>query len=208
MCISFLVHIITACDPGCNGRCTDGFMDRDELILLSALLGGTVYASDNTYIFPDMTFTQSGSVVGWEFAARSGPLTPENIYLPHIEIYRRCGDLTDCYTLHDTTFRHDLVLEQTENYNMYRYMLDTPMEVEEGDVIAIHQPPLDVSRLSLAFLHDTGFCHHIVSPSFETVLVSDSDCEEMSQLQPLVAPQLLQQTPPSPSKPLINIITQ
>ena len=175
------------CDPGCNGNCVRGFLNKTELTALSSLMGNVTYAShfNNSYIFPNISFTSSGSVTAWELAALTQPLTPSNMYLPVIEIWRKPSNGSEYYYLVDATFFHGVVLEKTDRYNVYRYMLDPPMEMEEGDIIGVHQPPADVSQVSLAFLQSTGSCFHSTD---DTVTTAGSDCDDHELLQPLVLP--------------------
>ena len=54
---------------------------------------------------------------------------------------------------------------------MYKYRLNTPMEVEAGDAIAIQQPPIEASQISLAFLKGVGSSSYATTFDSETVLV-------------------------------------
>ena len=190
-------HVV--CDSGCNGRCTEGFLDRAGLTALAALAGTVTYASEETYLFPDITFTCTERVVGWEFAARSEPLTPWNDYPPHIELWRPTGGME--YRRVDSTYSRGVAPEKTARYNVYRYRLDPPMEVEVGDVIAVHQPPREVSSISLAFLQDVGSLPHSILPPFDVTLVPAEEVGGRSLL-PLIAPQIQ-----SCSKPLTDVLT-
>ena len=169
----------------------DGFLNQTELTPLAALVGNVTYASDVTYIFSNISFTSSESVTAWEFAALTQPLTPSNMYLPVIEIWRKPSNGSEYYYLVDATFFHGVVLEKTDRYNVYRYRLDPPMKVEEGDIIGVHQPPADVSQVSLAFLQGTGSYYQTVEPGSDTERVQGAGGNEPELLQPLLVPVML-----------------
>lgn len=124
------------------------------MIKLAGLIGDITYGSNESFLFPDVGFTSPGVVTGWEFAARSEPVTSKNTQLPHIEIWRPLDSGLEYYQIYSTS---DLGvhLEKTDRYNVYRYMLDPPILVEAGDVIGITQPPAQLSQLSLALLPGT-----------------------------------------------------
>ena len=190
------IPLHTACDSGCNGRCTEGFLNKTDLVAVAGLVGTVTYISEETYLFPDLTFTCAERVVAWKFAARSEPLTPHGVYPPQIELWRPVGGMA--YTRVDSTFYRRVAPEKTDKYNVYKYVLDPPMEVEAGDVIAVHQPPREVSRVSLAFLQDVGsLSRRISSPFNETVVPADE--MEGRRLLPLISPQIQ-----SCSKPLTD----
>ena len=181
----YMIHAV--CDSGCNGRCIEGFLDKTNLTALASLVGTVTYASEETYLFPDITFTCAERVVAWKFAARSEPLTPRSNSLPQIELWRPAGGMV--YSRVDSTYYRRLAPEKTDWYNVYMYVLDPPMEVEAGDVIAVHQPLREASSISLAFLQDVGsFSHRILPGSDETVV--PADVVDRRRLLPLVSPQI------------------
>ena len=188
------ISLHTACDSGCSGRCTEGFLNKTDLTALAGLVGTVTYISAETYLFPDITFTCPERVVAWKFAARSEPLTPQGVYLPQIELWRPVGGMA--YTRVDSTYYHGVFPKKTDKYNVYKYVLDPPMEVEAGDVIAVHQPQREVSSVSLAFLQDVGSPSHRVSSPFDETVVP-ADVVEGRRLLPLISPQIQ-----SCSKPL------
>ena len=98
-------------------------------------------------------------------------------------------------------YYHRVTPEKTDRYNEYRYNLDPPMEVEVGDVITVHQPPREVSSISLVFLQDMGSLPHSILPPFDVTLVP---AEEVGgrRLLPLIAP-----PSQSCSKPLTDVLT-
>lgn len=175
------------CDSNCSDGCTKGFLNEKELIAISALVGNVTYATNNTYLFPNMRFTETRNIVAWEFAARSEPLTPRNAYLPHIEIWRSVMENREYYSIYDTTYNHSVTIEKTEQYNVYRYILDPPMEVVKDDIVAIKQPSQETSYVSVAFLQGTGHCYQILQPQSNSTLITKDDCDD-EKLQPLIAP--------------------
>lgn len=174
------VLVCAACDPGCNGGCSQGFLDKSQLIKLAGLIVDITYGSNESIFFPEVGFTSPGVVTGWEFAARSEPLTPKNTQLPHIEIWRPLYTELEYYQIYSTSHL-GVRLEKTDRYNVYRYMLDHPMLVEAGDVIGVTQPPVQLSQVSLALLPGTEplyFLSHSARAVIETRL-------------PLIVPQFL-----------------
>ena len=160
------------CDSNCSGNCTEGFLEKTELIPLAALVGDIEYTSNQVTLTPHLNFTSPGSVLSWEFAARSEQLSPGRINIPHIQIWRPIKRRRKVeYFLVDSTAQYRVVLEKTERYNVYKYRLNTPMEVEAGDAIAIQQPPIEASQISLAFLKDVGSSSYATTFDSETVLV-------------------------------------
>lgn len=173
------------CDPGCNGGCLQGFLDKSELLALAELIGDISYASNQSYLFPDVGFTSAGIVTGWEFAALSAPLSSENTQLPHIEIWRPMPyPELGFYQVYSTSY-FPVHFEKADSYNVYRYILDPPMVVEAGDVIGISQPPAHLSQVSLALLRGT-------EPLFFPEWRATWEAEDQTRtLLPLIVPQFL-----------------
>lgn len=174
-----------ACDPECNGRCSQGFLDKSQLLALAGLIGDITYASNQSYLFTDVGFTSTGIVSGWEFAARSEPVTPDNTQLPHIEIWRPTPYTElEFYQVYSTS-HYQVDFEKADSYNVYRYILNPPMLVEAGDVIGISQPPAHLSQISLALLCGT-------EPLFPLGKRGARGAEDRtSTLLPLIVPQFL-----------------
>ena len=113
------------------------------------------YSSGEVSIIPALTFTRAGRVGSWLLAARRG--RPAEGDIPHIQIWRaaetRKRQINETvYTLQDSTAKRGVTMNEPGAANVYEYQLDSPMEVEAGDVVGIWHPQARNSRLSLAFL--------------------------------------------------------
>ena len=113
------------------------------------------YSSGEVSIIPALTFTRAGRVGSWLLAARRGRPAEGNI--PHIQIWRaaetRKRQINETvYTFQDSTAKRGVTVNEPGAANVYEYQLDSPMEVEAGDVVGIWHPQARNSRLSLAFL--------------------------------------------------------
>ena len=130
----------------------------------------------------------------WLLAARRG--RPEGD-LPHIQIWRpaetrkRQIDET-VYTLQDSTAKRGVIVNEPGAANVYQYQLDSPMEVEAGDVVGIWHPQAINSMLSLAFLSSDAPANYItdnLDNGLERYVVSADS--QMTRRLPLLRAQFL-----------------
>ena len=100
-------------------------------------------------IIPDITFTRSGSVVRWTFAAQYRASATQ---YPELQVWRE--NTTGTYVKVGSTVNMEPA--QTAYLNVYEYVLDPPLQVLAGDVLGIYQPSSRNSRLHLSFLSDSN----------------------------------------------------
>ena len=108
-----------------------------------------VYMHGRQLIIPDMTFTSSGSVVRWTFAARYRASATQ---YPELQVWRE--NTTGTYVKVGST--GNMEPAQTAHLNVYEYVLDPPLQVLAGDVLGIYQPFYTNSRVHLLFLSDSN----------------------------------------------------
>ena len=100
-------------------------------------------------IIPNMTFTRSGSVVRWTFAARFRASATQ---YPELQVWRE--NTTGRYVKVGSTVNMEPI--QTAYLNVYEYVLDPPLQVLAGDVLGIYQPSSRNSRVHLLFFSDSN----------------------------------------------------
>ena len=132
-----------------NGNCTEGFITRERLTDEAFFIQDFAYMYGQQLIIPDMTFTSSGSVVRWTFAARFRASATQ---YPELQVWRE--NTTGRYVRVGST--GNMEPGQTAYLNVYEYVLDPPLQVLTGDVLGIYQPSSTNSRVQLLFLSDSN----------------------------------------------------
>ena len=140
------------CSLGGNAEsCTEGFITRERLADEALLIGD--FADPNLgnqqLIIPNMTFTSSGSVVRWTFAAQYRASATQ---YPELQVWRE--NTTGTYVKVGST--GNMEPNQTAYLNVYEYVLDPPLQVLAGDVLGIYQPSSTNSHVHLLFLSDSN----------------------------------------------------
>ena len=100
-------------------------------------------------IIPNMTFTSSGSVVRWTFAAQYNASATQ---YPELQVWRE--NTAGTYVKVGSTVNMEPI--QTAYLNVYEYVLDPPLQVLTGDVLGIHQPSSRNCRVQLLFFSDSN----------------------------------------------------
>ena len=146
------------------GNCTQGFIIRERLADKAFLIGNFVNRNPNRdrngiqLIMPGMTFTSSGSVARWTFAAR---YRPSGTQYPELQVWRE--NTTGTYVKVGNT--SNMEPYQTSYLNVYEYVLDPPLHVLAGDVLGIYLPSSTNSRLYLSYMSDSSYVNqHITAP--------------------------------------------
>lgn len=85
-------------------------------------------------VIPNMTFTSTGAIVKWIFAANLRNKKKKDY--PHFELWRRAPDKN--YILLNST--HSGNMPKKNGTNFYEYNLTTPWSFQEGDVLGLHLP--------------------------------------------------------------------
>ena len=130
-------------------------------------------------IIPNMTFTRSGSVVRWTFAAQYSASATQ---YPELQVWRE--NTTGTYVKVGSTGNMEPI--QTAYLNVYEYVLDPPIQVLAGDVLGIYQPSSRNGRVHLLFLSDSSHVNWYteVSRPQDSFMVAGS---KESSVLPLVA---------------------
>ena len=146
-CSSLIISDVSEAD-----ECTSGFMSVDRM---DDILGneGTVFASfpnNHQAIFPEVTFTCSGSIHSWVFGAQpsegnTDSYTELQIWRPDSEngVYSKVGSTT-IMTEESPTPR--LIPRPTL---FYHDPLSSPLTFQAGDVLGFYQPEPSRSQLRL-----------------------------------------------------------
>ena len=132
-----------------NRNCTEGFITRERLTDEALFIQDFTYMYGCQLIIPNMTFTRSGSVVRWTFAARYRASATQ---YPELQVWRE--NTTGRYVRVGSTDNMEPI--QTAYLNVYEYVLDPPLQVLTGDVLGIYQPSSRNSRVQLLFLSDSN----------------------------------------------------
>ena len=130
-------------------NCTEGFITRERLADEAFFIQDFAYMYAQQLIIPDITFTRSGSVVRWTFAAQYRASATQ---YPELQVWRE--NTTGTYVKVGSTVNMEPA--QTAYLNVYEYVLDPPLQVLAGDVLGIYQPSSRNSRLHLSFLSDSN----------------------------------------------------
>ena len=129
--ILYYYNITVTCidSPSCTGN----FLSR------SALKQGAVNVNINNVrrrdqqqrLFPDITFTCNGSITKWIVGAE----TDNGDALPELQIWRNTGGS------HYAKASFSILSSSTpDSNNIIEYNLNTPLELQEGDILGVYQP--------------------------------------------------------------------
>ena len=133
------------------GNCTEGFIAGEQLADEAFFIPDFADTNEDSQqlIIPNMTFTRTGSVVRWTFAAQYNASATQ---YPELQVWRE--NTTGTYVKVGST--GNMEPAQTAYLNVYEYVLDPPMQVLTGDVLGIYQPSSENSRVQLLFLSDSN----------------------------------------------------
>ena len=120
--------------------------------------GNFMYIYNQQLIIPNMTFTSSGSVVRWTFAARYRESATQ---YPELQVWRE--STTGTYVKVGSTGNTEPA--ETAYLNVYEYVLDPPLHVLAGDVLGIYLPSSANSRVQLLFLQNSSYVNWYMSAS-------------------------------------------
>ena len=167
------------CLGGSAENCTEGFVTRERLADEAFFIRDFTFMYSRQLIIPGITFTSSGSVVRWTFAARYRTSATQ---YPELQVWRE--NTTGTYVKVGST--GNMEAAQTAYLNVFEYVLDPPLQVLAGDVLGIYQPSSRNSRVHLLFLSDSN---HInwdteVSTPQNSFMVTSS---QTNNVLPLVA---------------------
>ena len=105
------------------------------------------------YFFPYLSFQLSGLLTSWVFAA-SNVTSPNGMHMyPQFQIWRPTGERA--YVRINTTESNVAPHAVPGELNVYEYNFDSqPLQYSQGDIVGIYQPPVELSRLKVAFVND------------------------------------------------------
>ena len=122
-------------------------------------------------LFPDITFTCNGLITKWIVGA--GDIDIGEQQNTQVQIWRRGAGIE--YSRVGAT---PLVLVGTSYPNVYEYLLNPPLEFQEGDILGMYQPHKTDNLLKLYYQKYTGPLNYarsnIKSPPSWAVLDSNS----------------------------------
>ena len=140
-------------------------------------------------VIPELSFSSPGTVLSWTFTGRR-VLESGNSAVPHIQIWRPMVIRTKRqfpdgrmlrYTMVNTTADlPGLVIEEDDN--VVTYHMPSEVEVRQGDVVGVEQPP--GSELLLVF--QSGSCNNYITESGTSELTVETASTVMRQ--PLLRP--------------------
>ncbi len=142
-------------------------MDTDA----AGQLPGFIFNSVRLWLFPSMNFSCSGNITGWIFQAES---SDDGTELPRMQVWRENSislGVID-YLLQSTSGSAGEL--STVEESVYKYVLESPVPVEEGDILGISLPPATDRRLLLQFqdFGNLGAPESYLTPiSFSTFLL-------------------------------------
>ena len=124
--------------------CTSGFMSIGRMDDILSNDGSLTLDYDYTAIFPEVSFTSSGSIRSWIFGGQwlgnSGSFT-------ELQIWRPVSGADGLYTKVGST----TIMTERNVSLLYRYPLSSPLPFQAGDILGCSQPPLLSSQLTLRY---------------------------------------------------------
>ena len=174
------VDMFIYCFVGGSARnCTEGFITRERLTDIAYFIQNFVYMYGRQLIIQNMTFTRSGSLVRWTFAAQYNASATQ---YPELQVWRE--NTTGTYVKRESTDNMEPV--QTPYLNVYEHVLNPPLQVLPGDVLGIYQPSSRNSRLHLLFLLESNYVNWYAEASrpWNSFMTTDS---QTNNVLPLVA---------------------
>ncbi len=130
-----------------------------------------VYNNVRLWLFPSMTFSCSGNVTQWIFQAES---SDDGTELPRMQVWRKISISVDgVYYLRQSTSGSEGELSKVgATDSVYKYVLESPVPVEEEDIFGVSLPPAVDSSLLLQFqdFGPEGLPLSYVTPATGTIL--------------------------------------
>ena len=170
----------------CVGNCCQGNLQQvyRSIVYLAAYMYWYVPSNNSMCqhcYLPNMTFTFTGAVTKWTFAAYQNTVmsTTMNIAYPHFELWRKVS--LNNYTLLQTTA--ELVPSLAGLPNIYEYGLGTPWFFQQGDVLGLQLPPPGAPQLVLIFILNNANLTYCSSDNFK-------NCSYRAMV-PLVTPEVI-----------------
>ena len=136
-------------------QCLNGFLGNEAVGERAAYIGRNVRRERQQALFPDITFTCSGTLHGWFMVLEDrGQARGRNKY-PEMQLWRRLGATSSYTKIHsmsgpplDTTYS-----------NVYKYS-GLSIEFQRGDVLGVHQSSDKKSRYAILFQERGGHVYY------------------------------------------------
>ena len=111
------------------------------------------------YFIPHLSFQNSALLTSWVFASLRTNLTKPTIgTYPQFQIWTPKdprGPINQVYTMMNATDPNVAPHAVPGELNVYEYNFDSqPLQYSRGDIVGIYQPPVELSRLKVAFVND------------------------------------------------------
>ena len=103
------------------------------------------------YVFPNLTFTEAGSIFQWRFGARVNDARSSQY--PELQVWR--GGDGENFTLVSTTSNNQDPSRVLAALNVYSYNVN--LTYEAGDILALYQPPISTSKYLLSFISSRNY---------------------------------------------------
>lgn len=139
-----------SCSMHAGIQCLNKFLGSEVVEERAAYIGRIIRREKQQILFPDITFTCSGTVHGWVIVMEDrGRDRKRNMY-PEVQLWRKQGEQSSYTKVHGYS---GLPLSTT-NANVYRYSVWFGFQA--GDVLGVHQPDGKKSRYNLLFQERGG----------------------------------------------------
>ena len=134
--------------------CLNGFFSDSELIEQTRLvnINGVVSRPGQQRLFPDIRFTCNGFLTKWIFGAQT---QASGGRMPELQIWRLNSGSTNSYTKTNSSLITPNAVSGSPN--VHEYVPSTPLQFNVGDILGVHQPPMDdPSQLVMYYQANTG----------------------------------------------------
>ena len=143
-------------------------------------------------VVPQFVIKRSGLLSRWVFAARlSTTLLVQNTL--QLQVWRKTQNmfLDTLKLVHSTSLQQEP--SRGSSLGTYEYVLETPAEVEVGDILGFYQPTSNDSQLSLVLLNSTDTLVYKLSLLHtDPVLLAVNDSESVRGLLPLMSAEIIE----------------
>ena len=103
-------------------------------------------------LFPDIRFTCNGFLTKWIFGAQT---QASGGRMPELQIWRLNSGSTNSYTKTNSSLITPNAVSGSPN--VHEYVPSTPLQFNVGDILGVHQPPMDdPSQLVMYYQANTG----------------------------------------------------
>lgn len=150
--------------------------------------------SDEYPVVPQFVIKHRGLLTRWVFAAQ-----PSTNLLAHgqttlqLQVWRKTNNmfLDTLKLVHSTSLQEEP--RRGSNLGTYEYVLETPAEVEAGDILGFYQPASNDSHLSLVLLNSTDTLVYKLSLLHtDPGLLAVNDSESVRGLYPLMSAEIIE----------------